>query len=105
MRGGVGAIDPDSDMEPDIDVSATADTSTDRIKLDHRQFESKRRKSTHLQSAPEPPAVPVDTHKKIDDPVEEVKKKQVIIIQNFVCAKSLICVGRIGHDGHVFTTL
>jgi hypothetical protein len=64
-------------MEPDIDVSATADTSTDRIKLDHRQFESKRRKSTHLQSAPEPPALPlpiVDS----DDPTEEVKKKQVI---------------------------
>jgi hypothetical protein len=78
MRGGVGTIDPDSDMEPDIDVSATADTSTDRIKLDHRQFESKRQKSTHLQSAPEPPALPVDnTQEKIDGPVEEVKKKQV----------------------------
>jgi hypothetical protein len=101
MRGGVGAIDPDSDMEPDIDVSATADTSTDRIKLDHRQFESKRRKSTHLQSAPEPPALP------IDDPVEEVKKKQVINYSEICIAKLLIssCVGCIGHDGHVFTTL
>ena len=77
MRGGFGSIDPDSDMEPDIDVSATADASTDRIKLDHRQFESKRQKSTHLQSAHELPALPVDsddTQEKID----EVKKKQVI---------------------------
>ena len=87
MRGGVGAIDPDSDMEPDIDVSATADTSTDRIKLDHRQFESKRRKSTHLQSAPEPPAppLPIDS----DDPTEEVKKKQVISYSE-ICMRKVI---------------
>jgi hypothetical protein len=95
MRGGVGAIDPDSDIEPDIDVSATADTSTDRIKLDHRQFESKRRKSTHLQSAPELPALPVqvDTQEKIDDPVEEVKKKQVINYSE-ICMLKVINLNR-----------